>query len=148
MSTSSTKRGRNMAIIEQSENAVIKEGKRLFKPLINEFRDELPKVIGNLDGMDGEELLFTYGVLHFWCMDAILRLAQKAAPMDDSIDWPYTLKQLSLSIRRFDLDLLVWVAIKSQDLSSILDLIRIWVCRQEYPSLAGFEVTTEAAVGI
>ena len=82
--------------------------------------------------MDGEELLFTYGVLHFWCMDAILRLAQKSAPKNDSIDWPYTLRQLSLSIRRFDLDLLVRVAIKSQDLPSVLDLVRIWVCRQEY----------------
>jgi len=118
--------------LERSESAIIIEGQTIFNDLIPRIREEVKHQIGNPPELDSQILLLTYRVAHFWCMDAILRLVQEAAPNQDAIDWGYTLKALSLSVRRFDVDLLVRVAVKSQDVRSVVDLIKMWIAADEY----------------
>src|SRR5262249_20245088 len=89
-------------------------------------------VIGDLATHEPDTLILSYSVIHFWCMDAILRLSQKDAAKEDEIDWDDVLKRLARSVRRFDLDLLVRVTFKTKDINTILDLIKIWVCLEEY----------------
>jgi len=126
------KEGRMDMDVEQSENAIVQEGIGIFERLIDKVRAEIADDIGNPSTLDSDVVVLTYWVLHFWCMDAILRLVQDTAPNEDSINWQSTLKALSVSVRRFDLDLLVRVAFKSRNLRSIVDLVKIWICVDEY----------------
>src|SRR5215471_10491224 len=95
------------ADLERSESAIITEGQTIFNDLICRIREDVKNHLGNPTELDSQILLLTYRVAHFWCLDAILRLVQEAAPNQDAIDWGYTLKALSLSVLRFDVDLLV-----------------------------------------
>ena len=113
---------------KQPQSAIVQQGRKVFQRAVEGIRVEAKSEIDSLTSLDNEQLLVTYYVLHFWCVDAVLRLI-KLQPTDECIDW---VQYISASVRRFDLSLLVKVGLRSRDSSSTIDLLKIWVYREIY----------------
>jgi len=111
----------------------IQDGREVFQRAIEGIRCEAKADVDSIPGLDNEQLLLTYYILHYWCVDAILRLIH-AKPKYESLNWVDVWNHVSHSVRRYDLDLLVKVAIHADDLASTIDILKIWGLREEYRS--------------